>query len=1425
MGDSSVLGLLQQLDAAHLESPTVRHTTRGHTALAHKLLIEQLQGDNISHTVDPLRPAELVFALRCVRRFDDADRLEQLLHALPALVPAPQQQEGLPQVLHLLVQLTESVPRGRVQRTPAELIRASTAKLPDIFLASDTAGWTSRTPDLPERFMTTSAPIDEQFGASLFADDSVLPPLELPSENPSSATDPFLLAAAPGSFLSRLCAHPSGTGLFGAPVSDTPSRNDRLQLPSMVICPGMFWAKKRLLEKHVSSSIHANGNDDDDDGEAATRDCCERFPSVTQLPPAQPSWEHPWPKTPLHQRVFLSEAGSRAFDLFYRVHRQAHLLDNTPIPVLPLAEARHAICHALTGVPSSLFPFSADSCALVAHTGIRIENQGLDATTRVLAVVAQAGTALIHLERVCKFYRADTCPGGLTRAAFASAVFQYLVHYRTHLSTALERHAESGLLELLHAVSPLTKQLIRVAKLCQLDPSRPLNPASLNVLPAAQDLIHALLTAVSANELLPDSRVFLCLLQGSLSPYLSYLRDWAYDGVLTDPHGEFEISIHPLELSERNQAYWLRGFELDERAATLRGVLSSQLLAATFSCGKSINLLRICCPGHYLFDPNLPTVAPALAFSSLRIKQLEDQAARFHHALRFLEDRHAHNLREHAEAQLEQRQQLLRDAVQRADEAEAAKTEFEEKRRRKTAESKAALFKALQDDIAGKAAQKEADRRREAAEEHERAQIYAHREHLVDAEAAFIKAQYDELSRIQEERASLSPAAMAGDKVAKARNAALAARQSLVELRLRTGDSRSASPEKTAPSPLSQEQQPVVNLSARERLERFKQRKAHEAVGLFDMQRAPDNDTPIVAEDARGQAADSDRHRQQVIRALSTMALEPVDENNHEEHRSASPTLMQQSPPNSPSFRRGTSDVDFDAPPGARGVSFAPDVVGPPRQRHAQESSLTALPDASVSHGGDVGSNPSSRRASLPGPGSNASSRRESVQNATSASGRPGVISDPESESEPEPEERLPFEAIYESPATPPSSGAIMGNTWASGQSWEQAAALSSVMSMLPSDGTAGVRRRLWGVISESSDSEDANAAAEAPILPVQEVLNRCVIVPLERHIQCVNRAVYQYFVHNLKLWEHLEAIRRFILMHSGEFGEALVHNICIKLQQRAPPLAIANTALLQSALAHSSQDGDPLSGNLHFYLCNQPAMPFKHMSIFCLDFLDLRYQVKWPLNIVIDAPAQALFNRAFSFLLKLKRVGWMLHGTWIKIRSDCRSVRNDPEANLRMRKAQGFRHEMQHFVTVMSGYVSREVSLICWDQFVEDMKNSLLDVDGMRSVLYSFLDNMLFRALLNDKAAPVMKIILGLLDLIMRFCAHVSETVQVWESDEILESLQDIHRKFNKYLELLVTVATKLASRGYEAQLEDFLLLLNFNFFYRPPEAVRSGL
>ncbi|KAM3609769.1 uncharacterized protein V6R79_020146 [Siganus canaliculatus] len=361
-----------------------------------------------------------------------------------------------------------------------------------------------------------------------------------------------------------------------------------------------------------------------------------------------------------------------------------------------------------------------------------------------------------------------------------------------------------------------------------------------------------------------------------------------------------------------------------------------------------------------------------------------------------------------------------------------------------------------------------------------------------------------------------------------------------------------------------------------------------------------------------------------------------------------------------------------------------------------------------------------------------------------------------------------------------------------------------------------------WGLPMDPTlrRATDSTAVQLSEMVSLPVLIKHSVTAPLITHVSLVNKAVVDYFFVELRAERHFEALRHFLLMEDGEFAQSLSDLLFEKLVSGQTPgellTPLVLNSILSKALQYSLHGDTPLAGNFTFALRFLPETFHPHAPD-SLNCLELRYKVDWPLNIIITDSCMNKYNRLFSFLLQLKHMVWSLREVWFHLKRT--ALVKGAGRSVQFRQLQLYRHEMQHFVKVIQGYIANQILQVSWSEFTAKLATAS-DLDAIHRMHADYLNRAIFRSLLTEKAAPVMNIIHSIFSLILKFRAQL--IAQPWDNQQgeavhpSFIAMQQSYNTFKYYSHFLFKVVTKLVNRGYQPHLEDFLLRINFNNYYK---------
>uniref|UniRef100_A0A8C6E4E4 Gamma-tubulin complex component 6 n=1 Tax=Moschus moschiferus TaxID=68415 RepID=A0A8C6E4E4_MOSMO len=334
------------------------------------------------------------------------------------------------------------------------------------------------------------------------------------------------------------------------------------------------------------------------------------------------------------EEPYLTEAGRDAFDRFCRL-RQGELqvlggsLLQAPQPVLVKeCELVKDALNVLIGVVSATFSLCQPAQAFTVKRGIHVSGASPESISSLLSEVAECGT---HYARLSHFSLQPVLDSsfskGLVFQAFTSGLRRYLQYYR---ACVLATPPTLSLLTIGFLFKKLGRQLRYLAELCGVGATLPSSGGGepRAAFPTGVKLLSYLYQEALDNCSNEHYPVLLSLLQTSCEPYTRFIHDWVYSGVFRDVYGEFMIQVNHEYLGFRDRFYWTHGYVLiSKEAEDCVPVFLSHIAHDVYVCGKTINLLKLCCPRHYLCCSDVPVPRISVIFSLEELKDIEKDCA------------------------------------------------------------------------------------------------------------------------------------------------------------------------------------------------------------------------------------------------------------------------------------------------------------------------------------------------------------------------------------------------------------------------------------------------------------------------------------------------------------------------------------------------------------------------------------------------------------------------------------------------------------------------------------------------------------------------------------------------------------------------------------------------------------------------------
>ncbi|XP_053608311.1 gamma-tubulin complex component 6 [Plodia interpunctella] len=340
--------------------------------------------------------------------------------------------------------------------------------------------------------------------------------------------------------------------------------------------------------------------------------------------------------------------------------------------------------------------------------------------------------------------------------------------------------------------------------------------------------------------------------------------------------------------------------------------------------------------------------------------------------------------------------------------------------------------------------------------------------------------------------------------------------------------------------------------------------------------------------------------------------------------------------------------------------------------------------------------------------------------------------------------------------------------------------------------------------------------------------LQRSVMLPLTYQLEVVNNSILSYFLVNLDMYEHLRCLKDYFFLMDGEFSRSICHNLFSKLSKTLNPHELLNFAtlhnILDKALGSSISHLHKFSEKLSFMM-SEPPLSLQHSSPDALSCLSLTYAVKWPLNIILSNEALLRYARVFQFLLKMRRIFWVLGEDFQLLKQASKQFSRKLLRSPQYRSIQIYRHTMASLIRALDNYIVTTCILTSWVEFENDLKKART-LDDLYDCHVVYIKKVLFRCLLNNRSTPVMKLLNDIFTVILKF-SRVLKAGE-WNQKEPnghfthsnFNQLQELFHLFEKLAKVVHKVVTRLMECGYQRHLVELLTMINLNGYYDPEKS-----
>ncbi|KAL2045657.1 hypothetical protein N7G274_002086 [Stereocaulon virgatum] len=216
------------------------------------------------------------------------------------------------------------------------------------------------------------------------------------------------------------------------------------------------------------------------------------------------------------------------------------------------------------------------------------------------------------------------------------------------------------------------------------------------------------------------------------------------------------------------------------------------------------------------------------------------------------------------------------------------------------------------------------------------------------------------------------------------------------------------------------------------------------------------------------------------------------------------------------------------------------------------------------------------------------------------------------------------------------------------------------------------------------------------------------------------------------QLFEHLNALKRYLLLGQGDFIALLMESLSTNLDRPAgSQYRHTLTAQLEHAIRGSNAQFDPpdILRRLDARLTEMEKGDTGW------DVFTLEYKVDAPVDVIITPWANRQYLKIFNLLWRVKRVEFALGSTWRRCMTGARGVLAVIDANMSRdwKTARCAIAEMIHFVNQLQYYILFEVIEASWDQLHSSIHKQDCTLDDLIEAHTKYLIAITHKGLLGS--------------------------------------------------------------------------------------------
>ncbi|KAL4222755.1 Cytoplasmic FMR1-interacting protein 1 [Mactra antiquata] len=323
---------------------------------------------------------------------------------------------------------------------------------------------------------------------------------------------------------------------------------------------------------------------------------------------------------------------------------------------------------------------------------------------------------------------------------------------------------------------------------------------------------------------------------------------------------------------------------------------------------------------------------------------------------------------------------------------------------------------------------------------------------------------------------------------------------------------------------------------------------------------------------------------------------------------------------------------------------------------------------------------------------------------------------------------------------------------------------------------------------------------------PIELILQEC----LYPHIYKQYEQVCQKLVNTMKseyhLLDYLTAIRKFFLMEAGDTMFIFYTEIFdkIRLHEHWKDSGTVTWALHEALDRHYPDEVMKISAYIDTQGEETDSQPINVTNC-----IRLKYEIPCPIDVVINARCQEIYNDIFSFLLQVKRAKYCLDelrfydlakkSTPSTTEHLLRKLNIDNTPRLsKIHKMHLLRMRLINFINSLHNYIMFRILHSIGLEFTQDLKEAK-DLDQVIEVHSGYIHKIHERCLLHRRNASLKQAVLKVLNLALRFQKEWDLGIDNISIKQIVET----ETEFSRCIKFLRSFLNTVIQRGSFPHLE----------------------